>query len=234
MSDVKNTTLKVEKLQTEHKIQAQLRSNSLDIKLDRSLLFENGYPSIEPLKLSQSKTLLRTERLSKKTGYYIVPVNGFFYYYKIPPPIKRNDHLYDFSPSGKTIREGFVVIDKELIYVTLEDIERRIIRTSRIVKTKKTSVTYDDFVNNTFRTAAVSKPVATPSDIGGSTRAKISDPLFDFSVENPNGTKDENLGGTVEGIELAEQQAIDLVIKEQERALFDSLSEEEGFHYEIA
>lgn len=175
-----------------------------------------------PVRLSKSKyTPGSSEKLTKKTGYYIVADRGLFYYYKITSPVMVNEHLYRFVPTTETRKEGFVVINKELVYVTFDDLNRKVIRLSRTVKTKRTNITYDDLINNTYG------PPAKPEQANP---APLSDThTIDLTV----GKKTSDYFGASTNIGVEELQAANLALAEQERALFNSFSEEEGFDYEI-
>ena len=142
--------------------------------------------------------------------------------------------MYSFAPPPKIRKEGFVVINKELVYVTFDDLERRVIRLSRTLKTKKGTLNYADFVNNTYgpRIVPLKKkdsisaedPTEAARGIEWSKEALLLSTPFPTSIDQ---FKDEPKPGDT--IELAESKAIDLAFSEQERALLHTFLEKESF-----
>jgi len=194
--------------------------------------------------------------LIRKSGYYIIPFLGRFYYFKITPIVRRNSSLFDFGmklPPYK--REGLVVIDKEIYHVTLEDLQRRVVRVARKLDVKKGTITYDDFLNGTY------KPTPKPIRVRNNTRASAGPGTGKHSIPTPSldhfisggvidlepditssqedkvaslireSTDDIDLQhfGDVSSSGLEELEAADLYLQEQIRTLLCPVSEEEGF-----
>jgi hypothetical protein len=212
----------------------EYRGNPLPVIIDLDILREAGFPIDSRLIIKESKSVSKSPKLLKKTGYYIVPELGFFYYHKIDPLVRKNNYLFEINPPTKIKKEGFVVIEKELYYVTLGDLDRRVVRTSRLVKTKKTNLTYDDFVNNTFSPASAKRVDLTKENSISEGRASgTEESVSDFQIGLPTGTQNEELRGVGESFNMDELKAIELAFLQQEQALLHSISEEEGLDYEI-
>ncbi len=101
-----------------------------------------------------------TETLERKSRYYIVLANGKFHYYRIAAPVavafRTNlpgtpqvavPTLYAFTKLPIICAEGLVVIDKEIYFVTVDDLRRGYIRTSRLLKLQRYQVTYESIVS---------------------------------------------------------------------------------------
>lgn len=118
----------------------------------RSAIGSNSPLEVEPIVYpltgnAKKKVPSSSDNLIRKTGYHIVPFNGKFYYYKHGNLVKRSEFIYEFSDKrSASLREGFVVIDKVVYYVTLEDLKRGIVRTSRKLELKRGTLTYHDFL----------------------------------------------------------------------------------------
>lgn len=172
--------------------------------------------------------------LKKKQGYYIVPYNGAFYYYKISSPVQLNPYLYAFSfPKHKTAREGFVIIGSDTYHVTYGDLSRNLIRVSRKLNIVRTGLTFDDFVSGSYKLkrspSKRSSPVA-PSDNPSITGKNSSIPadqlkglISDASIQDLR---------TSNPTELEELEAANLLSRHQESELLYNLAEEEDEGWE--
>jgi len=156
-------------------------------------------------------------KLARRSSRYIVPYQGKFYYYKMGTPARMNDNIWRANFPPGIVREGFVVIDRELYYVTLGDLKRGVIRSIRHVPAKKTTLTYDDFCNNDYRTKERTKTAKQDAE---EVQAK------------PNTSKDigdRNIQGFDQVTGVGDDSEADLVYKEQELTLLHTLLEEEGY-----
>jgi hypothetical protein len=160
--------------------------------------------------------------LSKKKGYYIVPWAGEFHYHKVADLKERSEHIWEFTKKPLTKKEGLMVINKEIYHITVDDLKRGIVRKSRKV-TIKTGSTYDDLLNPAPTTAA-KRIRSSGSGSGNSNKSadqiKQVDDIISAAIRFDTGLSSDF------GVELNKE--IDLAIEEQERSLYDLISEEAG------
>jgi hypothetical protein len=206
---------------------------------------EQFTPKLTPLEIPISGKLVYTKQatLTRKSGYYIIPQAGDFYYLKIGNVVPNGEHLFKIEGKGPPLlREGMIVIEKEVYYVTLEDIKRGVIRKSRKLKLKRGTITYDDFLNGT--TAPIEKPTTTKAttkqrkvaesgngDGTGETGVGKAEEggVSDFPIaDRLNKTENPKLKRISKDLKLDESEAADLVIEEEMRALLHYSSEKEG------
>lgn len=185
-------------------------------------------PVLTSLKVSRA-SVIRSDKLAKKPNKYIVPFNGFFYYINLPFVAQSNssfaprgNHLFTFTPPDNVRLEGFVVIEKDYYYVTLKDLQRGIVRKSRLLTTKKAGLTYEELVNGTFRNSARSAD--------GASNLNSSD------VSGGSGSAGDALSAQLSGVgsdfNLEELKAVELAFAKQESALFGADVEEEEYDEE--
>lgn len=195
-----------------------------------------------------------TKNLVRKSGYYIVLANDVFNYFKIGDILPHNDYFYKISSKKPPVlREGFVVVEGELHYVTIKDLMNGIVRKSRKLELKRGTLTYDDFINGTIYPApaktSISKSKPDAGSAGGSETQPAGNPPLSGSTGGGGEEKTSAEGGRVSNIsvkdilsstknrkhkpvsedaELAELEGADLAFEEQIRSLYDSISEKEG------
>lgn len=198
-----------------------------------------------PLTISDKKSTVQLS-LQRKKGYFIVPCNGAFHYFRLGDIMPKGNYLYEIV--GKQIpvlREGFVVIDKEVYFVSVDDIQRSVIRKSRKLRLKRGTITYDDFLSGS---ACISDPNPTSSaEKSGSGGNGLDAPSVQQSgtqsssetrgEEVPDSTISDILKGNVKrrpskATKLDESEAIDLAFQDQMRALLSDVSEKEGTSWE--
>ena len=170
----------------------------------------------------------------RRPGTYVVLANGKFYAYKVGPVRPSGNHLLKFNhPLPPILKEGLVVYNKDYYFVTVEDLKRGIIRTSRKIKLKRGTITYDDFIigttasnkkPNTQATAiedgsggiltATGGPAEAPSWQGKDGEALSVEALL--SVQSGGSDIEANLPSAG----LDELKAADLAFQDQVRALF--------------
>lgn len=191
------------------------------------------YPSGLPVSIDtvlQKRTISTSETLSRKKGYYIVPWQGLFHYFKIPDIEESPGFFFTFKAKPATRKEGFVVVNKELYYVTLDDLKRGIVRKSRKVNVKL-SPTYNDFITLASRPG---NPAANGNSScsveAGKTEAAVDSGVLGFQAPD----RSEIDGSIIEGFGLDVHQAADLAFKIQERALQDLISQEAGEDWELS
>ena len=202
----------------------QLNSIPIDIKEED---FQRlGYPDLGPVTVHLQK-ISSNDTLLKKSGYFIVPFMGKFFYKKI---FISNEfpHFWRFDPNNICI-EGLVVIDKRCYFVTLEDLDRGLIRKSREVPLKKTGpIRYEDFVQNTYQTKRKEQPSATNTEVGASS---VADEENSKGIALASaGTSAANNKSEISGIaDLAELAEINASMSHQIVPLFNTVFEEEEY-----
>jgi hypothetical protein len=202
-------------------------------------------PEFTPVEISLFGKLVytTTSNLSRKSGYYIIPQDNMFYYFKIGDIVPKGEYLFQIDGKGPPVlREGMVVIEKEIYYITLEDIKRGIIRKSRKLKLKPGTITYEDFLNGTTgpteKAPAQSKArdrqvKATKNSEGtGSGEGSEGSPktgVSDFPVaDRLNGIKNTKLERLSQAAGMDESKIVDLAVENEMRALLNYTSEKEG------
>jgi hypothetical protein len=198
--------------------------SSIPVYIDIDYLKTRGLDvsiSMEP-NLHSKEYRTATNQFLKKSGSYIVPYLGKFYYYKIATPRKTTEQSNFWKTTFPTHirREGFVIINREAYYVTLDDLKRNVVRESRIIPLKRTLITYEDFVNNTYG------PKGRTKD------SKQDEASVQVKPRKGSGTQYDNWGFSIdEASGVGKYTEIDLVHQEQERALFNLIPEEEEWEY---
>lgn len=192
-----------------------------------------------------------TNTLSRKSGYYIVPYSGKFFYLKLEVPESENDYLFRMKNTRPSVfLEGLVVIDGEVYYVTHQDLSRGVVRKSRKLKLKRGTITYEDFITGNIYPIDRKRTKADPStstssenipveesesgakDLGGGGDKVPTETVSDFDISNYFKTKDRNPGATGKNTVLDESEAIDLAFKNQVGTLLDHAFEKEGAGWE--
>jgi hypothetical protein len=193
----------------------------------------------------------------KKKGYYIVPYDRKFYYFKIGDIHPRGDHLFEMiGKKPATLREGLVIIESDAYYVTHQDLIRGLIRKSRKLKLKKTSLSYDDFesgnicpVGRKIKPSAVNteieqtqrskdavgeieRLVATSSPGGSSGNKENTEEVSDFPISNFFEGQDRKHGSTSKTPKLDEFEIVNLAFEDEMRSLLHTLSEKEGIEFD--
>ena len=175
MEQIKDTNSRGDTVVTPPLTRQQLGPIHLDVQdyLNFSQFLKENIPglqSTEPtlldLQIKSGKTVSTTASLVRKSGYYIVPFNGKFYYYKIGPLVPKGEYLFEMTPKfPPVLREGFVILDKVAYYVTYKDLQRGIVRKSRKLKLRLGTITYDDFITGN---TAPAEPKRKNDTISGS------------------------------------------------------------------
>lgn len=201
------------------------------------------YPTIFPYSignlLPKSRFPKSVDTLTKKKGYYIVPWNNSFYYYKISDDfIQRSEHIFEFTIKPPTNREGFVIINKELYYVTLEDLKRGIVRKVRKLDIKS-GATYADLYHLGNNRPDTSKSTSTSADtVGPGTNVDSTEGAPANIVLRPLTSAELAKAGLVvganetDGMDLA--KAANMAFEEQIESLHSFVSEEEGEEWEVS
>lgn len=189
-----------------------------------SLLDNIGLDSTRIPLIIGKRPLTGTTTLTKRSGYLIIPSGGEFFYYKIDPPTPSGNHLYRFKPPAVR-KEGFVVIDKDLYFVTFQDIERGVIRKSRKIEVKKGAITYEMFQKGEFKPLQKSEKDPAENPLGKSPNTTSSN-----HSGLPRRVEDESR--LDEYFEDEDLEAANLAFKEQERTLQNIFFEKEGLDFE--
>lgn len=176
---------------------------------------------IQPCK--EKKAITAVTSFIRRNNYYVIPTHGKFYYIKLQDIKPSGDHLFSIEGNMLPIvKEGLVIIESNVYFVTIEDLVRRVIRKSRKLNLKKTAFTYDDFISgNAFqqpKSSAINKSTET-----------------DLEVESLSGSSSEATGTGIDTIKsklsgdnfLAELKEIDLAISQQVESLYDFVYSEE-------
>lgn len=180
------------------------------------------------LDLSIKKSSVQ-QTLQRKKGFFIVPAEGVFHYFKIGDIHPKGEHLFEIVGKRPPIlREGLVVIDKDVFFVTVDDIQRSVIRKSRKLRLKRGTITYDDFLtgNSCVTTSTNPSTKENSGEDSGSTSAKQTgtkpDPKLGEVISN-NDIADILKGnvkrGTDKVAKLDESEVIDMAFHQQIRAL---------------
>lgn len=177
--------------------------------------------------LSKGKKVSASSTFVKKMNYLIVPFDdgsgGKFYYY----PVKTVQHsasLYRFVTLPAIMREGFFVTghpDRKIIFVTIEDLKRRVIRVSRELPDVKPSATYDDFINGTYKKhkpGKTAKSFLFGDDSNGRDSSETGDRLPGETGRGSDLSSGE-LSDTIPGLTLEELSSIDMAFEEQVASL---------------
>ena len=210
-------------------------------------------PPLVPLKIELSDGRIGTANsaLARKKGYYIIPYLQKFYYFKIGDIVPNGKHLFKIvGKQPPLFREGMVVIDKDVFYVTLEDLRRSLIRKSRKLKLKRGSLTYEDFITgNAFLENTQAEPTTDSNEnprvetvkgagVKVSASARASGPENTSEVSNNpladlfGKTRNKGLTATGKKAKLDESEIIDMAFEEQIGALLNNVSQEEGSSWE--
>ena len=106
------------------------------------------FGEVTPVVLPEPNKLVfgTSETFTRKTGYYIVLANEVFNYFKIEIPTEYGGHLFKFTKAPPVLREGFVVISKDIYFVTIQDLKRGLVRRSRKLNLRHGTITYQDFL----------------------------------------------------------------------------------------
>jgi hypothetical protein len=143
-----------------------------------------------------------------KNNYYVVEDQDEFHYYAIKThPNVETSPLIRIDRSPPILLEGVAIIDKQAYRVTLKDLERRIIRKSRVLNI--------EVVNESNRTSSRSIPDSIPATVSTGTNGE---PIVPHSDERTASYRAE--------MEIGPNA--DAAWEDQIRALFGSLPEEEG------
>lgn len=182
--------------------------------------------------------------LLRKSKYQIIPEKGMFHYFKLPSKfVPKNDHLFELETGTMPhLMDSLVIIDKSLYLVTRQDVSRGIVRASRKLNVKKTTLTYEDFVNGTIypetrsdvesdsTEGEAAASLETSSSTGGQQGSQATgEEELAAVLSARTGTKvTSNKSATGRGLELEDAEIADVLYEKQKRALLYSLSEEEG------
>lgn len=227
--------------------------NSLNYK---QTLVNNGaiIPEERPIEihLNEIKGPYSTRAvLERKAQYYIVPNGDKFYYFKIGEVTRKGEHLFQIDGKKPPIlREGLVVINKEVYHVSAEDLIRNVIRKSRKLALKRGPITVGDlldgnaYIKSNTKTESIVSPTETKehsekASKERSTRdpektSRVANPeISDFAIEKffiNNGNKEQSRADGDPW--LAELESADMAFKEEIGALFHHIAEKEGESWE--
>jgi len=171
--------------------------------------------------ISSPSTSINSPKLSSKVfemknNYFVVTDGNSYNYYTIKvKPIVEGSTLIHFDRSPPVIMEGIAIVDKKMYKVPIQDLLRRIIRTSREIK-----IEVKDESTSSGNTDA------TVASITSTTKTKstpVSSKLLSDSVQS----------GIEQTITVEEHSAADSTWEEQIGSLLDFISKEEGEDWEI-
>jgi hypothetical protein len=181
-------------------------------------------PSLQGLnatKFSYSATGL----LSKKSGYYIVPYLGKFYYIPYKGITSLNEHLFKMPIQRPAVlREGIVVLESVPYYVTYDDLARGIVRKARKLTLKRGPISYVDFISGNYspavKTAGADPDTQQPEE--GAPTSVSAETFVDKT------SKSNHLAGLTDNFDVAESEAADMAFHKQIGSLLDSTYSKEG------
>lgn len=167
---------------------------------------------------------------SRRQNSYCTMYAGRFWTYVVKME-ESGQHLLKLITSPPILREGFVCFDKQVYFVTLDDLRRGIVRKSRHLSLAPRRLTYDDFINGTAassayratqdrlarnnRTAAGTGASEDPST-GSANRSGGSSVLIS-NAGNPSDS-----GGFIEALGDDEPELVDRAFQEQIHALLST------------
>ena len=216
------------------------------------------FPPLETVVINTTKIRgSKNDTLVRKTGYYITFSGDKFHYFKTGGIEKFNEDIWKIKiPLPPVLREGFVVIDKEVYLVTLEDLKRRLIRKSRKLKLKKGTIRYGDIITGSaFLKPEVRNPTGPDSTgnlakepkfntkSGASTKnsgietgeagrggpAQAETRLSDIPLADIlKSASPTKISGISGGVEMDESKVIDMAIQHQVGSLLSYAFEKEG------
>lgn len=184
-------------------------------------------PSYKAVETSLNIPKMSTEELQVKNGYYVTTDGVLFNYYQVKPQPYSEDDGSPFIRLLKhppVIMEGWVILNKKIYRVTVEDLFRGLIRKSRQVALGNL------YERSTSSTSDTSNPVPGVSDVeGGGSGSQVdvsTNPVRTSAEGVLLGDKDRQaiIGAT----SLEELEVINATSEEQIRALLDFMHSKEG------
>lgn len=175
------------------------------------------YPEIEPIEipLSKSKWIYTAKSiLEKRNEYYVIPYDSKFYYFKVGKVVPRGDYL--FTIEGKkppVLREGMIVINKEIYHVTTDDLLKNVIRKSRKLKLRAGAIRYEDFVSGDAYFKEVPKIAKQEGKITRTKSSKGTGEGLDSNGE-PNGGQTVRAGEDTDSARIFNSKIQDVSIKD--------------------
>ena len=112
----------------------------------------------------------KTPEFVRKTGHFITPWAGNFYYYKVAVGQEVNGLIRMTSNLPPVLREGFFCLNRAVYFVPLQDLRRGVIRASRKVRISNRALTYQDFLDATRNAAngSTDQSASSSSNFAGS------------------------------------------------------------------
>lgn len=187
--------------------------------------------AVDVIPLAGNKKITSKQVFVKRAGYYIVPLDGEFFYYpcKVYPLAHKEASFYRMVSLPGTLLEGFVVVDKSVFYVTFKDLQKGVVRVSRKVDIFQAQAKYKDFVDGT----AFQNPRAVTAElhpVNGGVQAQeggAPNQIVDLGAQAVRGDSvNRSVGGSDSMAE--EAQFADMALQEQISALLDYEDPEEG------
>lgn len=168
---------------------------------------------------------ISTDNFEPMGNYFIVRQNRRYHYF----PVKVEKHppnaptpILRFEKAPPVLMEGWVVTQKRVYLVTVQDLLRGIIRTAneyRFEKEKSSDTT--ETTNSTSPNSANRIGQSSADPRPGKTAAAVSAPAYAtdvFSFVEP---------GTLEAIGVESHDALDRLMSEQEQSLHDTENSQE-------
>jgi hypothetical protein len=170
--------------------------------------------------------------LSLKNSTFVVPLMGWHHYYNVEIDVERSsEHLLRFSKRPPVLVDGYVIFDKHVYQVSVQDIHRGVIRKSKQVTLRRTrdanGIPYTHLVNR--NDPSRTNPISGNAD--GRDAAEGSKGSRGSASSGVRQDSDQRRLSHDPGLE--DDAVIDATWQEQVGSLLHSLSEEEGGEWEI-
>ncbi len=185
--------------------------------LQKGLSEENSSMIAAPKSARIPRPSFRSPTLLRKSGYLVILRNEEFNYYRclVEPS---GEYLFRMKEPAPIFSEGVYILDKEIYFVTEQDLRRGLVRKARKLTLKRLAITYADITTNNVFPAPKS---------GTNTARSGTSAISGIPAATPGTIQDPDNVGSVSASDLAELQAIDLAFNEQVRELLGASSQEE-------
>lgn len=201
---------------------------------------QHGEVELQPLvdtRFPASTPSKKSPDFIRKSGFFITPWAGNFYYYKVTVAEGGNGLLRMVANVPPVLREGFYCEARVVYFVPLQDLRRGVIRKSRRVILSNRALTYLDFVNATNSSADTCSPVAptssadaAPASLTLGVAPAIADPSILAGVRTAPAPGHVSFGDSAQLTE--ELGRASLAYQEQVSSLLNSEGEEEEWEAE--